>query len=64
MIFSGVPLSCMRVCPGEKEQERDGKLTDHCLQIIAKSSGGYRVAKTAGTFSDPEEIPACPNSLF
>ena len=28
-MFSGVPSSCGRVCPGEKEQERDGKLTDH-----------------------------------
>ena len=37
----------------EKEQERDGKLADHCLQIIDKSSGCYRVAKTAGSFSDP-----------
>ena len=53
MIFSGVPLSCMGVCPGGKEQEGDGKLADHCLQIIDKSSGCYRVARTAGFLSDP-----------
>jgi len=55
-MFSGVPLSCGHVCQGEKEQERDGKLTDHCVQLIEKSSGCYRVAKTAESFSDPEEI--------